>query len=234
MNKEEIIQNIMQKLGGKTANFQVLLEFQMPLLGLDHKTIKNLRGKTGLDIGCGKGFLVEELRKKGILFEGIDPEAPQDKPYFICQQITSVHPFEGSIPREDNFYDVVTAFQCNDLNRGFTLGGVVRTAIEAARNGGQDEWHTIRYKHAQSALYEAIRVVKPEGRVIIYPCLVRLEETIGPLLRMQRISISREFTNLITAEEYLKSELPDPSMISDIRDHCIKFGLLEITILVKK
>src|SRR3989338_6815981 len=105
MNKEEIIQDIIQKLGGKTANFQVPLEFQMPLLGLDEETIKSLKGKTGLDIGCGNGSLVEELRKKDILFEGIDPEAPQDKPYFIRQQITSVYPFEGSIPREDNSYD---------------------------------------------------------------------------------------------------------------------------------
>jgi len=211
MDEEKII----KLLEGGNADFQVPLEFQMPLLGLGHKAIKSLKGKTGLDIACGKGFLVEELRKKGILFEGIDFEAPKDKPYFIPQNISNVHPFIGAIPREDNSYDIVTAFQCCVLNRGFTLGGVVRTAIEAVRNMGQDDWHTTRYQHAHSTIYEATRVAKPGCKVVVYPALIRLKETIGPFLRMQGIKFYTEPVDKNLAQKYMNTEAPDVEMIPD-------------------
>lgn len=228
MDKEKIF----KLLTGGNAYLQVPIEFQIALLGLDSKTIKKLKGKTGLDIACGKGFLVEELRKKGILFEGIDLEAPKDKPYFILQNITNVHPLIGSIPKQDNSYEIVTAFQCNVLNRGFTQGGTIRTAIENAGSEIQDDWHTTRYQHAQSTLYEAIRVAKPGCKVVVYPSLTRLKETIGPLLKMQGINFYLEPVDKKIAREYLKTESPiDVSLIPD--EYFKTFGLLERTILVK-
>ena len=226
MDKEKLLKLIEEG----NPDIQVPLKFQMPLLGLDDETIKSLKGKTGLDIACGNGSLVEELGARGVLFEGIDPESP-DKPYFIVQKITSVSPFMGSIPRDDNSYDIVTVFQCSDLNRGFTLGGEIRTAFETSQNGGQDDWHTIRYKHAQSTLYEIVRVVKPRGRVVVYPALSKLEEKIGPLLRIQGISFGTEPVDEKLAKEYLTSEHPFPEMITD--NYLREFGLFERTVLVK-
>jgi SAM-dependent methyltransferase len=227
MNKEEILALFEER----NANLQVPVEFQLALLGLNEETIKNLQGKTGLDIACGNGFLVEDLISKGILFEGIDFQAPKDKPYFIPQNITNVSPLIGSIPRDDNSYDIVTAFQCWSLNRGFTMGGVVRTAIETEENEG-DDWHTTRYQHAQSTIYEATRVVKPGGKVIAYPALTRIEKIMGPFLHMQGINIYTEPVDKEVAKAYLKTETPDSIQLP--ADYHKIFGILERTILEKK
>lgn len=226
MDKEKI-----RELLEKGADLQVPVEFQLALLGLNEETIKNLQGKTGLDIACGNGSLVEDLIDKGILFEGIDLQAPE-KPYFIRQNITNVSPLIGSIPRDDDSYDIVTAFQCWDLNRGFTMPGVFRTAVETEGEGANDDRYTARYQHAQSTVYEATRVAKPGCKVVAYPALTRLEETIGPLLRMQGISFHTEPIDKKVVEAYLKSETPDGM---ELPDKYYEFaGVLERTILVKK
>jgi len=212
------------------AFLQVPVEHQMSLLGLDKKTIKGLEGKAGLDIGCGNGALVEELRKRGVLFEGIDPIAPRDSPYLISQNIYGMFPMDGAILREDNSYDIITAFQCSTLNRAFTIGGILRGPNLIGGDEEDKDFHNTRVINAHFIIYEAARVAKPNSRIVVYPCLTRLEETMGHMLKMSGIRFHTEKIDKNLAEEYMEWEFPGEIPTEYFK----RFGLYERTILVKE
>src|SRR4030042_6967834 len=111
MNRQQFYEalgdgDVRNALFGKpgTAHFPVV--WQLARLGLDEERIKKMEDKNVLDLGCGNGELVKFLIKKRIKAEGISPDAPEGDG-FMRQKVKSIYPLEGSIPREDEFYDIV-------------------------------------------------------------------------------------------------------------------------------
>jgi len=198
----------LQKLMNQgNAHLQVPIEFQLAILGIDEATIKKLgqNNARGLDIACGNGSLVKTLREKGLDFEGIDEEAP-DEAYFIRQNIYGMKPMRGSIPRADDSYGLVLSFQNIILNRGFTLGGVLR---DPSLIGGSEiyrEDHTDRLIKSQYIIYEGTRVLQPQERFVCYPQLKRIDDIMGSLLRMQGIDFFHESVDRNVVRDYIKWE----------------------------
>lgn len=212
--------------------------FQLGLLGLTDSDIVSYisRKAKGLDIGCGEGVLVEHLRERGFEFEGIDAES-SIKPYLMKQLITNMRPVSmyGSIPREDNSYDLAISFQNGSLNRGFTFGGVIRDPTRIGGNRAQIEEHTSIVMFSQFVVYEGLRVLKPNSRFVAYPALSRLEEVIGPMLRMQGIEFFHEDVDPDLTREYSKWELSHYGFDGEIpKKYNEVMGLLQRTVLMKK
>jgi len=181
-------------INGHNANRNVPVKYQLPLLGLTEGKVKSYRrtGLSGLDIGCGEGHLVDYLRQKGFDFEGLD-KLERAEPYFMNQWITGIKG-HGGIPRRDDTYDMVFAFQNATLNSSFSANTILRDQLEEPgflsteqkKKGGEI------LANAQYIIYEATRVLKPTGRFVIYPSLVRLEDIMGPMLEIAGISIDTE------------------------------------------
>jgi hypothetical protein len=185
----------------------VPVEYQLNLLGIDEKRLRYLyKNKSkGFDIGCGDGSLVEFMNSQGIPFEGIDIRAP-NKPYFIRQLITRLNGF-GGIPRKDNSYDIVTAFQNTSINSALLEESELKDLLEM----DLDESHRQRLNdisiHGQSIIYEGARIIKPGGRFVIYPFVDKLDEVMGPMLRLSGIEHNVEEVNRNMVRDYMKWEL---------------------------
>lgn len=209
MQEETIkfLEKINKLLTKGNADLQVPVVFQRNLLGLDDVILSNLTegNSKGIDIGCGNGSLVLSLRDLGFDIEGIDIKAPE-KTYFIRQLIYGMKPMAGAIPRDDNSYDLVLAFQNNVLNRGFTIGGIIRDPSQWGGNRGDIDDHTRRLTYAQYIIYEGTRILKPGKRFVAYPQLRRLEDVMGLMLRMQGISFRHEEVDIDKAKEYIAWE----------------------------
>lgn len=135
-------------------------ELQLLELGLEEADIQEMIGRKVLDLGCGLGNLTEFLRQRGIDAEGIDAEAPS-KSYFMRRKIGSKT--EGTIPREECYYDLILA-------HGFTPLGL---AFSSAGGGYQD--FPIVKQEGEAVLSEALRVLKKGGRMIAVPQLDLLD-----------------------------------------------------------
>jgi len=118
-------------------------KLQLLELGLEDVDIKGMASKQVLDIGCGFGNLVEHLRNKSVIAEGIDIDSPK-KSYFMNQNITSAYPNLGCIPKENDFYDKIL---CHGLTP--PLSNLDTNSI--------------------IILSEALRVEKPNGEMILFP-----------------------------------------------------------------
>jgi hypothetical protein len=129
---------------------------QLRLLGIDEFEISRLRrsGAKGLDIGCGDGGLVNAMILQGIDFIGIDDKAP-DAFQFIMQNVTGNYPHEGSIPSPNESYDLVVAVQNGTFNCAY----------------GKDDPCEKCQENGPPVIFEGMRVLKPQGRMVIFPNL---------------------------------------------------------------
>lgn len=192
-------------LNGDNAFLQVPVKYQIGLLGLNKQTVSALKDKSTLDIGCGKGALVEYLREQGINCEGIDPQVEQGSDYLIKQLISGIHPMSGAIPRGNDTYEMVSAFQNYSLNRAFTRN-IIREQIVAELGEEAIKQHQRLIELGHFNIDEGARVLKPGKRFAIYPALKRLEEVTGPMLKMQGISFTEEEVDKKLARDYLDWE----------------------------
>lgn len=173
--------------GWSNENLEVPIEYQLGLLGLGRKLPERSERLRGLDIGCGRGALVEHLIGQGLDAEGIDRWVEGEAPYLMKQWVTSLSPAQGCIPRPNDSYDFATAFQNTTLNLG------LRFKKEDFRDKKFDEKkYEDASRHAQAVIYDTVRVLKPGKGFIIYPELERLDEVMGPFLRMSGISAKTE------------------------------------------
>lgn len=231
---------IIGAMSGRNSYLEVPVEFQMGLLGLDDNS---LRGKRGLDIGCGKGKLVEHLRGLGCDFEGIDGEVETPNDYLMRQMIYGTHPMEGAIPRPDNHYGLAVSFQNYSLNRALTLSGEVKSDLAAQlrqiispdRHDEAMEQQQDLSMNGQFIVYEALRVVSLGQRVVFYPSLTRLDELMGFALRQQGVRFFTEEVDRGVADRYIKWESDYVGIGEPIDDEeiCKRFGIYDRTILMK-
>lgn len=201
-----------ESYGKGSALLPVPVENQRRLLGLDNKVVAELSGVRFLDIGCGKGGLVKFLRKKGVEAEGIDSSVKVNfslKKYFIKQNITGRYPSKGSIPRPDNFYQMIVTFQVGNLNDAFTVGGILRDPRQRKGASSKDIMgYSEAVESGKNAIFEGVRVLAPGGKFVIYPELSRLEEVIGPKLEAIGVTFKSEEVNHQEAKDYMWHEVP--------------------------
>jgi len=180
--------------------------WQMAMLGLEDEDIEKLRGKKVLDVGCGReANLVRYLREKGIEAEGIDSKAPAGD-WFIRQNVTNEYPWEGSIMRGNNEYDLVISNCVNILADTFSSHQVAVTV---------PLWREVEdtKKMARSILSEMIRVVKPGCKVLMSPFLDKLDEQAMEKLKGSRIEkVELEFIKEL--EQALKGDENARAMVA--------------------
>lgn len=185
-----------------TMNFTV--EWQLEHLGLDKQKVAKLKGEKVLDLGCGVGTLVNYLITKGVLAEGISPDAPRGK-NFIGQKVESIYPSKGSIPREEEHYDRVFANAVNALTLAFS------SQREAAREQGRvhaggnlvylrnlDTYLMEIGIEGYSIMMEALRVLKKGGKFICSPFMDKLQMYMGPELSKGNYKIEKEPIALVS------------------------------------
>ncbi|HLC54771.1 MAG TPA: hypothetical protein VJK07_04075 [Candidatus Nanoarchaeia archaeon] len=164
---------------------------QLSLLGIDSRIVATLIGRKTLDVGCGSGLLVNELRLLGIEAYGIDIRAP-DKTYFMRQNVT---PDKG-IPAPGEHYHLITSFQNVALNDG--LGPLQNpTEIPFFSYEGVSPRQLRKYqeekaREAKSIVSEIGRVLSSEGRAIIYPPLPNVEKYASHTLRESGLEVRHE------------------------------------------
>ena len=237
------IQKVNDLMRNGNGQLQVPVCFQKAIFGLDQAFVRKLARKKarGLDIGCGVGALVNDLRENRVNFEGIDSLAP-NKEYFMRQNVYGMKPFDGAIPRKDNFYDLVVAFQNTMLNRAFTLGGILRNPARYGGSKREIEDHQNRMLCGQYIFYEGTRVLKSGAgaRFLIYPEAKRIEEIIGAgILRAQGIEVHSEDVERAVAREYMEWELDHYGLKEEARDGFLEeryfddWGLYKRTVVTK-
>jgi SAM-dependent methyltransferase len=211
-------------------------KYQLMIFDLTQREIKRMKSWKYhcLDIGCGNGSLVEYLRNEGLDCEGVDKTAPK-RPHFINHHITGING-NGGIPRPDNTYDLVLAFQNSCLNYAFQSNSYFREDIEdleQQRLSPEDKkLVTIALMNAQQIIYEGARVLRPGGRFMIYPSLPKLEEVMGPMLRIAGYQHHNERVLERDAIDYMSWE--------DIKDgvtkkrHSVGDSMLKRTIITKR
>jgi SAM-dependent methyltransferase len=190
------------------------VRFQAPILGFTKTVIKSLRKAKVLDVACGNGDLVRYLRRKGIDAEGIDPAAPANSTHFMSKLILESGERKG-IPRPPRSYDLVVTFQNHPLNSylgppsGNNQELVSLINDEAFRDSGAHEMFVKDCMAAQNMIHEMIRVVKPEGKIVIWPELSRIEEVMGFNLKMEGVAVSRQsIAELSDINAYVEWENP--------------------------
>lgn len=162
--------------------------WQLACLGLEEEDILKLRGRKTLDLCCGNGNLVDYFIQREILAEGLDPIAPKTK-RFMKQRLVSISPYAGSIPREDESYDLVIANSPTPILTKFSDHG------QALRNkainltifnpvGSKRIQETIASAEIEgpAMILEALRVLKKGGKFICFNYLNKLEQELGPQL----------------------------------------------------
>ena len=195
-------------IAGDPGYIQYSLDKQRSRLGLDKKTLSSLEGKRVLDIGCGADAkLVGFLRTRGVEAEGIDPLVKEERPYLIRAAVNSILPGQGGISRPDNHYDLVVS-QGNSTLRVFTdfietdmavfnrAAEVTAQEDVGARVAFKQDNQLARsnaYLYGVLMLSEMLRVVKPEGRIVIYPGFTKLSST-DQLINPKNLVMYRQST----------------------------------------
>jgi SAM-dependent methyltransferase len=185
-------------------------KYQLTIFDLTQREIKRMKSWKYhcLDIGCGNGSLVEYLRSEGLDCEGVDKTAPK-RPHFINHHITGING-NGGIPRTDNTFDLVLAFQNSCLNYAFQSNSYFREDIEDLQQQrlSPEDKNLVAQElmDAQHIIYEGARVLRPGGRFMIYPNLPRLEEVMGPMLKIAGIEFHSESVSKKDALDYMAWE----------------------------
>jgi len=153
------------------------LEVQLKNLGLNLASLPT--GMKMLDVACGRDpILVGALRALGVNAEGLDPDAP-NMPFYMRQAIAPGVP----IPRADNSYDQVICHHHPFLSAEYSILGLTRFFAIYGSHG------KLEAEQARATILESVRVVKPEGKIIIYPGLDELEKLADELdsLNVKRV-----------------------------------------------
>ena len=128
-----------------------------------------------LDVGCGEeGQLVKTLLAMGFDAEGIDKEA-EHRPFLLKQNITNIHPWRGKVPREDSSYDLLVSHHNPLLNEQYSCFGETYFLERIRKNRNDEENRTIPIE-ARAILEESLRLMKPDGKMIVYPGIDTIEE----------------------------------------------------------
>lgn len=155
---------------GKTGQVNFPANMQMPNLGITQAFIERTKisNRKILDLACGKkANLVYYLRDKRVEAEGIDPVLELHEDFLIKQAVTSIYPNQGSIPRQDEYYNYVFAHQAYPITIGLT------STREYARLGKEVIERLVR--QSPIMLFEALRVLAKGGSFVCWPGLNRLE-----------------------------------------------------------
>jgi SAM-dependent methyltransferase len=169
---------------------------QIENLGLE-KLLDKLKGKKVLDIGCGdKPKLVNYLRSLRIEADGIDSEIEVIFPFLMPQIVNS----SNRIPKPNEYYDLVTAHSVSPLRIGFTSLRYQENfdfSVEVAQEEGV------------AIIHEAMRVLKREGRFVVWPSLDLIEEAAASLLdyEIKHENLPEEI-NRVRREEFGKHQVP--------------------------
>ena len=158
------LEDIMELLAGigKPGQDQFPVKIQMHGLGLTPERMEELKGKRILDPCCGKkGNLVEHLRDKGIIAEGMDPGLEVKSDYLVKRGIAVSYTGEGSIPKPDNYYEGIYAHAFNQLFYPFA-------GLEGFYKFGTRLESTL-------ILTELLRVLKPQGTITSCPSILELD-----------------------------------------------------------
>ena len=136
-----------------------------------------------LDIACGREHrLFDYLRAKGVEVDGIDPKIPiedSENDYrLIRRAIRKDWPWFGSIPRPAGKYDLVISHHNNLFDQSFTCfrDTYFLKAVWAEVYG---KYLTQSDRWAKRSIREAMRVVKPEGIIVIYPAVDLIDRMMG-------------------------------------------------------
>ena len=165
--------------------------YQLPLLGIDSELVDLLKGQRVLDIGCGSGLLVDELRLRGIEAQGIDSRAPSGT-HFMRQNVTS----GKGVPVPNSCYAFITSFQNVALNDG--LGAIQNPAeipffsYECISLKRFRKYQEEKAREAKFIVAEIGRTLLPLGRASIYPPLLKIERYAGSLLCELGLKVTHE------------------------------------------
>lgn len=168
---------------------QTPVEFQLEMFGFDSKALKGLKGKRVLDVACGDGSMVRYLRKKDILAEGIDSNAPSNDSHFMKKDITSMGKSSG-IPRPNKTYDLVISFQNSTINSAFTPWDFYSEFIP--EDDGMKDYYNNMCLQAQMMVHEMVRTTKPGGKVLIFPSQNEIKAVMGLSLSQYNLKFSEE------------------------------------------
>jgi len=177
--------------------------------------LDNLKGKRILDIGCGRDAnLVYYLREQGIDAEGIDPCVNKPESFLMQQAVSGIKPVSGSIPREDNSYDLIFANSNRKLVNA--LGGCRDYLIQNMREGLEEEQiREIMNNSVMDSTFitlEGLRVLKQGGQFISYPGLLGINEVsiVGSILgleaKVENFPVSSNFSEASILRERILYE----------------------------
>jgi len=231
------LEKLQQYAESGNGELQVPLEYQTGFLGLDETAIELYRGKKVMDFGCSEGHLVYHLRERGVDCDGIDLVAP-DEDFFIQRNVTGIYPNTGCVPREDENYDLVVAFQNTSLNRAFTIGGEIRNPANFGGSQADMDFHTDRIMYGQFTVLEALRILKRGGRAVFYPNLSKFRELMGLMLVNDNVEVTSETIPIELVKNYVRWEIGSTfgELLRDIdlpEGYTEALGLDKKTVLIK-
>jgi hypothetical protein len=162
---------------------QYALDYILTNLGIED--VSKLECKKVVDIGCGKDArLVRFLRNKGVLADGIDPLAKGNEDYLF--RTTG-----SKTGKESDYYDLAVCHMAHFKDGMLVNMHLIKCMV------GEDAARQI-YQNKKQEMYattnEAIRILKPETRLIIWPIPTYFIEDIRPQLDARRISAVSERT----------------------------------------
>ncbi|MCX7787288.1 MAG: bifunctional 2-polyprenyl-6-hydroxyphenol methylase/3-demethylubiquinol 3-O-methyltransferase UbiG [Spirochaetes bacterium] len=119
------------------------LQYVLEHLGMEYLSFEGLQV---LDVGCGGGFLTEEIAKYGLKIVGIDPslaslEAARSHAEKIGLRIEYLEGIGERIPFPDSFFDIV--FCCDVLEHMNDYQEVLKEVKRVLRPGGWLFFETI-------------------------------------------------------------------------------------------
>lgn len=205
------------------------VRLQIERLGLEKFVAEAPKEFRILDVGCGtEASLVRHLQQEGYKAEGIDDTGPNSYPGVVNQIVTARWPEKGSIPIESGAYHVVTSHQNSLINTYASAIRETRFLKEYVLRG--EDFDKVMAEDDQNTrilLSEMLRVLRPDGAIILYPAADRITQIFGELFGRE-LHISQKYVKGVPREDGIICVEPYPGHI--IKDDCL-FGIRHRTLI---
>ena len=198
----ELLEEILNSMSESRHAKRVPIKYQLSILGLGNKELRDLEGARVLDLACGSGRLVTYLRDRwNVDAYGIDSRAPEAD-YFFQRNVTGVGNKRG-IPFDDGSLDMIFSFQNPILNIGLKPPYKPQSPITYEN---ENKIQAVS-QTALCMLSEIERTLKPGAKAVIFPNLKDIERIIRQqFLGGLKLKISRTAIRESPLEAYIDWE----------------------------